>query len=365
MSYIFGGNTGLTYDQLQQQRKQAQIMQQRGANAAPTNIASGLNSAANSVLGALLQRKYDKQHKAESDKATDVFNQLVQNDRGASFGDLLGASSNQYLNRGQQNALSMLLQKKMSEQAEMRAAKRAAAARSASSAAAAAKPPKVVNINGQAAVWNRETGSYQKVDGFAPEREILNDRNDVPRYQDTGEPVYPNVTDVEEDPFDQESKLRKEFRGGTVPKDFGKVRDSFDRITATSGSPSPAGDLALIFNYMKLLDPGSVVREGEFATAQNAAGVDERIRGQFNRIMNGERLTERQRKDFTQKAGELFNAQAKNYNKEVNYYRGLAEEYDVNQDRIAKLAELYEAPPPPKPDSDLSDEEFLKTLGLE
>ena len=187
MSYIFGGNTGLTYDQLQQQRKQAQIMQQRGANAAPTNIASGLNSAANSVLGALLQRKYDKQHKAESDKATDVFNQLVQNDRGASFGDLLGASSNEYLNRGQQNAMSMLLQKKMSEQAEMRAAKRAAAA-------AASKPPKVVDINGQAAIWNSEAGSYQPVDGFAPEREIIKDRNGVPRDSKTGEPVYPNVT---------------------------------------------------------------------------------------------------------------------------------------------------------------------------
>ena len=355
MGYIFGGNTGLTYDQLQQRRSQAQQMRQRGATTTShRNVAHGLNSAANSVLGALLQRKYDKQHKVESDKATDVFNQLVQNDRGASFGDLLGASSNEYLNRGQQNALSMLLQKKMSEQAEMRAAKRAAAARSASSAAAAAKPPKVVDINGQAAIWNSEAGSYQPVDGFAPEREILKDRNDVPRFKDTGEPVYPNVTDVEEDPFDQESKLRKEFRGGTVPKDFGKVRDSFDRITATSGSPSPAGDLALIFNYMKLLDPGSVVREGEFATAQNAAGVDERIRGQFNRILSGERLTGTQRKDFIQKAGELFNAQAKNYNNEVNYYRGLAEEYDVNQDRIAKQAELYKSPPTDT-DSELSD----------
>jgi len=34
---------------------------------------------------------------------------------------------------------------------------------------------------------------------------------------------------------------------------------------------------------MKILDPGSVVREGEFATAQNSAGIPERIRAKYNR----------------------------------------------------------------------------------
>ena len=52
---------------------------------------------------------------------------------------------------------------------------------------------------------------------------------------------------------------------------------------------------------MKMLDPTSVVREGEFATAQNATGVPERIRNSFNKAMSGERLGQKQRTKFIRK----------------------------------------------------------------
>ena len=37
--------------------------------------------------------------------------------------------------------------------------------------------------------------------------------------------------------------------------------------------PDAAGDMALIFSYMKMLDPNSTVREGEYATAQDAGSI--------------------------------------------------------------------------------------------
>ena len=80
-------------------------------------------------------------------------------------------------------------------------------------------------------------------------------------------------------------------------KPFQLQRDAFGRIQASASDPSPAGDLALIFNFMKVLDPGSTVREGEFATAQNSAGVPERIRNTANRVLRGERLGTAQRAD--------------------------------------------------------------------
>ena len=70
------------------------------------------------------------------------------------------------------------------------------------------------------------------------------------------------------DRFDPETKLRNEYTG--FAKDYQKQNAAFGRIQAAANDPTPAGDLALIFNYMKLLDPGSTVREGEFATAQGA-----------------------------------------------------------------------------------------------
>jgi hypothetical protein len=101
--------------------------------------------------------------------------------------------------------------------------------------------------------------------------------------------------------------LRKDFNSQS--KEFIKVRDAYGRIKASATDPSAAGDLALIFNYMKVLDPGSTVREGEFATAQNSGSVPDRIRAQYNNIIEGTRLSQNQRDDFVDRAGKLYKSQ--------------------------------------------------------
>lgn len=107
-----------------------------------------------------------------------------------------------------------------------------------------------------------------------------------------------------------EGGQRKEFTKASG--DFIKVRDAFGKIQKAKGTA--AGDLALIFNYMKLLDPGSVVREGEFATAQNTAGVPERIRNVYNRALSGVRLSPEQRTNFKDQAADVFTAQREQQN---------------------------------------------------
>tara|TARA_R110000751_G_scaffold307812_1_gene431830 strand:- start:19235 stop:20467 length:1233 start_codon:yes stop_codon:yes gene_type:complete len=129
-----------------------------------------------------------------------------------------------------------------------------------------------------------------------------------------------------------EADLRKEFV--KAQGDFIKVRDAFGRIRASASDPSAAGDLALIFNYMKVLDPGSTVREGEFATAQNAGGVGQQILGIYNRVNNGERLTESQRSDFLARARKLYSEQERFFERDVDTYRGLAEQYGFDPSRV-------------------------------
>lgn len=104
-----------------------------------------------------------------------------------------------------------------------------------------------------------------------------------------------------------EAKLRKEYNDNT--KGFTEVRSAFDRVNASQDNA--VGDLSLIFGYMKMLDPGSVVREGEFANAQNAAGVPERVLNMYNRVLSGERLNKSQRESFKGQAGQLMEAAGK------------------------------------------------------
>lgn len=81
------------------------------------------------------------------------------------------------------------------------------------------------------------------------------------------------------------------------------IQSSFQNLK--SAPADPAGDISFIFQYMKMLDPGSVVREGEFATAQNAASVPDQIRNLYNRAMKGTRLNATQRQQFLNTAQAL------------------------------------------------------------
>ena len=116
--------------------------------------------------------------------------------------------------------------------------------------------------------------------------------------------------------------LRKEWMANN--KDFKNIRDSYVKVQGAAKSPSAANDLALVFSYMKMLDPGSVVRETEFANAQNAAGVPERVRNVWNNLKSGEILNEVQRNDFVGVARQVYEDQENIYRQDLERYRGIA-----------------------------------------
>lgn len=119
-------------------------------------------------------------------------------------------------------------------------------------------------------------------------------------------------------------------------KDFYAQRDAFNRISASASNPSPAGDLALIFNYMKMLDPGSTVREGEFANAQNAGSVPQQIQAQYNKVISGQRLAASQRTDFVSRAETLFNSAKKQQDVTVKEFTTRAAKYGVPADLVVR-----------------------------
>jgi len=136
-----------------------------------------------------------------------------------------------------------------------------------------------------------------------------------------------------------EGKFRKEYSDQT--KGYQEVKSAYGRIKASE--ETAAGDLALIFNYMKMLDPGSVVREGEFATAQNAAGVPERIVNIYNRTISGERLNPGQRKMFMSQADKLYKSAADQEKTVRTGIERIAKGYGLNTANI--FYEAAETPP--------------------
>ncbi len=130
--------------------------------------------------------------------------------------------------------------------------------------------------------------------------------------------------------FDQASKIRGEV--AKASGEFDKITNSFDRIQSVGDTA--AGDLALIFNFMKMLDPGSVVREGEFATAQNTAGVPDRLRNQYNKLISGERLTTRQRRGFRKEAKNQFDSAKRRNDKTIDSFVNLGKRFGLEKEDI-------------------------------
>ena len=152
--------------------------------------------------------------------------------------------------------------------------------------------------------------------------------------------------------------FRKEFTGLKPVKDFSGVSFSYSRVISSATDPSAAGDLALIFNFMKVLDPGSVVREGEFATASNAGGIDDSIRNIYNRVRDGTRLTEKQRADFVDRASKLYKGAEDQYMNLASQYGSFAKNAGLVPEQVIPdfrfKGEIPAKPTilqvPPKPD---------------
>lgn len=143
-----------------------------------------------------------------------------------------------------------------------------------------------------------------------------------------------------------ETKFRKEYNDQTKP--YQEVKSAYGRVL--SSEDTAVGDLSLIFGYMKMLDPGSVVREGEFATAQNAAGVPERIMNIYNKVATGQRLSPSQRDSFKGQAKGLYSSALEGEKTVRTGLERISKGYGLNTENIFYSAtEQAPAGAPPAP----------------
>jgi hypothetical protein len=144
----------------------------------------------------------------------------------------------------------------------------------------------------------------------------------------TLEPIYTAPT--EDKSFDRESDFRKEFNALPQVKDFATRSAGLGTVLASATDPSPAGDISLIFAFMKMLDPTSVVREGEFATAQSAGSIPESIWAKYNQALEGTRLAPTVRDDFVDRAQRIYNRASEDFGKTYKRYEAIATRSGLN-----------------------------------
>jgi hypothetical protein len=128
--------------------------------------------------------------------------------------------------------------------------------------------------------------------------------------------------------FDKDqADLRKEFNALPDVKGFSEVSTAYEKVAkaaelANKDPKNAAADIAMIFGYMKLLDPTSVVREGEFATAQNAGSIPTTIQNAYNKALNGQFQTPKQRSDIVSNSQQVYSTYKDRYDARKSEYEG-------------------------------------------
>jgi hypothetical protein len=146
--------------------------------------------------------------------------------------------------------------------------------------------------------------------------------------------------------FENTTDLKKQFGGEPIYKEFAGMDTAYKQVTSAIKENSPIGDTAAATKIMKLLDPGSVVRETELGMAMAATGKMDRLKNYMDLYISGRKLTDSQRTEFQSLANQLYNAAAVAYNEKRGEYEQIGKGFNLNTDlALGKPAKVMQGMP--------------------
>lgn len=143
-----------------------------------------------------------------------------------------------------------------------------------------------------------------------------------------------------------EGELRSEFRQLQPVRDFVALTPAIREIeaAATRENPTRVNDINLVFAFAKMLDPASVVREGEQIMITRSGGPIEALRGTINGLNGGTTLGVETRQAILAEARSRFQSAREAYEVFADEYRALAIDMGVDPSRVVRP--LTRAEPP-------------------
>jgi len=138
--------------------------------------------------------------------------------------------------------------------------------------------------------------------------------------------------------FTQSGLLRKEY--ATESKSYEAIRDSYSRyngiIEKNKGVSNPASDIALMYSYMKALDPTSTVRESEYATVNNAGGVPSAIQSAWNKLLGTGQMSVAMRSQIEGTMEGAYQDQLNKQYERQSQFQDIAKEWGLQPEIITK-----------------------------
>jgi hypothetical protein len=132
--------------------------------------------------------------------------------------------------------------------------------------------------------------------------------------------------------FTNEGQMRVNNDKGL--RGFYELQNAFGGILASAQEASGPSDIALVTKFMKVLDPTSVVREGEFITARESGSFESLMKNIIEKAESGKILQPKQRKAFVKAAYNLYEKAMDRYNTKKGVYGTMAKHYGLNPEMV-------------------------------
>lgn len=131
--------------------------------------------------------------------------------------------------------------------------------------------------------------------------------------------------------FDDVSGLRKEIHQLPSYKNLSQALPIYRSMAETAGRDSKASDLNLVYGLGKIMDPTSVVREGEMVMVKNTASLPDWLQGAIASLNGGAALTPQTREAIMREAYGRVQGYDSAFQQDTSQYQGIVDRSKMNR----------------------------------
>lgn len=142
--------------------------------------------------------------------------------------------------------------------------------------------------------------------------------------------------------FDDISSVRKEIQQLPAYKNMAQAAPIYKSMVETAGRNTRASDLNLVYGLGKIMDPTSVVREGEMVMVKNTASLPDWLVGAANALNGGAALQPETRKAIMTEAFGRMKGYSDEFEKNTGQYKGIAQRFNMNPDDVIPPFEQFQ-----------------------
>ena len=137
--------------------------------------------------------------------------------------------------------------------------------------------------------------------------------------------------------FEYADKLRDDYKNEEAVKSYRTLTRNYNEIQRVMKSKTRGGiqDTSMLFNFIKILDPGAAVQEGDKASVENMAPAAQKWAMLYNKILDeGGSIPEPMRRQIADISQRIHGNAQRDLDEITEQYGGIADSYGIDRGKV-------------------------------